>query len=77
MEAVAQSTISKRARRESATYSLAEFAALCGISYTSAHEMAQAGTLPVTPIRVGRAYKFPRRTVDRLLGLDVEPKDAA
>ncbi len=76
MEAVAQSTISKRGRLESATYTLAEYASLNGISYTKAHEMAQAGTLPVTPIRIGRTYKFPKRIVDRMLGLD-EPLNAA
>jgi len=70
MVTVAQSTVSKRARLESATYSLAEFAALLGISYTSAHEAAQAGKLPVAPIRQGRLYLFPRAAVHRLLEID-------
>lgn len=64
----------KRARLERATYTLAEFAALLGISYTQAHESAQAGTLPVTPIRQGRKYLFPRAAVHRLLCID---EDAA
>ncbi len=79
MQAVSQSTVSKRARLESAMYSLSELAALYDISYTKAHEMAQAGTLPVTPIKIGRTYRFPKRIVDRMLGMDsdAEPKDAA
>lgn len=74
MVAVAQSTISKRAGLARATYTLAEFAALLGISYTQAHESAQAGTLPVTPIRQGRKYLFPKGAVHRLLCID---QDAA
>lgn len=70
MATVAQSADSKRARLDSATYSLAELAALYDISYTTAHSMAQAGTLPVTPIRIGRKYLFPKAIVDRMLGLD-------
>lgn len=72
MQAVSQTTTSKRVDLERATYSLAEFAALLGVSYTQAHERAQAGTLPVTPIRVGRKYLFPRRVVDRLLSIDAD-----
>jgi excisionase family DNA binding protein len=70
MQTVSQSTTSKQPRLDAATYSLAEFAALMGIGYTKAHEMAQAGTLPVTPLRIGRQYKFPKAHVDRMLGLD-------
>ncbi len=78
MDTLASSTISKRPRLASATYSLADFAALLGISYTQAHECAQAGTLPVTPIRQGRKYLFPRAAVHRLLEIgDAEPLDAA
>ena len=69
MQSVAQSTVSKRSDLERATYSLAEYAALHDISYTKAHEMAQAGTLPVTPLKIGRTYRFPKRIVDRMLGL--------
>ena len=61
----------KRATLAPATYSLAEFAALLGVSYSSAHLMAQAGTLPVPPIGgTGRQYRFPKATVHRLLGID-------
>jgi hypothetical protein len=80
MEAVGQSTISKRARLQSATYTLRDFAALLGISYTAAHEAAQRDALPVKAIRQGRLYLFPKAAVDRLLCLDdrdAEPQDAA
>lgn len=69
-DVVSQSTRSKHADMPRATYTLAEFAAMFGVSYTVAHERAKAGTLPVEPIRVGRRYLFPCRIVDRLLGLD-------
>lgn len=72
MQAVSQSLNPKRADLARATYTLAEFAALLGVSYTQAHERAQAGTLPVAPIRVGRKYLFPRRVVDRLLGVETD-----
>lgn len=62
----------KRANLERATFTLSEFAALLGISYTQAHECAQRGTLPVTPIRQGRKYLFPRTAVRRLLELDTD-----
>lgn len=76
METVAQSTVSKRPRLAPATYTLGEFAALLGISYTKAHEMAQAGTLPVTPFKVGRTWRFAKVEVDRLLGLNGVPEQA-
>jgi len=73
MEAtVAQSTLSKRPSLSRQTYSLREFASLLGVSYTQAHECARAGTLPVTPIRQGRLYLFPKAAVHRLLCMDVD-----
>ncbi len=72
MVRIAQSTNPKRAGLVKATYSLAEFAALLGISYTQAHESAQVGTLPVTPIRQGRKYLFPKGAVHRLLCMEPE-----
>ncbi len=77
MQTIAQATPTKRAHLERATYTLAEFAALLGISYTQAHESAQAGTLAVTPIRQGRKYLFPRATVHRLLDIDAGDTDTA
>ncbi len=70
MVTVSQSTYSKRANLERQTYSLSDFAALLGISYTQAHESAQAGTLPIVPIRQGRKYLFPKAAVHRLLCID-------
>lgn len=68
---------SKRSSLPSAMYSLAELAALLDISYTKAHELAQRDALPVPALQIGRTWKFPKRAVDRLLGLDVETPDAA
>lgn len=73
---VSQSTVSKRPRVERATYTLGEFAALLGRSYTATHEGAQRGELPVAGFRVGRVWLFPKSEVDRLLGLSGTP-DAA
>lgn len=69
---VSQSTLSKRSNVDRATYTLAELAGLLGVSYTSAHEMAKAGELPVTPFRVGRKWLFPKSHVDKLLGIEAE-----
>jgi excisionase family DNA binding protein len=79
MQAVGQSTESKRARLPSAMYSMNETAALFGLGYTTVWEMVQAGTFPVEPFKIGRQYKFPKRFVDRMLGLDqfAEPDSAA
>lgn len=72
---LSQSALSKRARLPSATYSLRDFAALLGISYSSAHEAAQHDALPVKAIRQGRLYLFPKARVDRLLGIDEVAKN--
>lgn len=76
MQSVSQSTLSKRAPLSAATYSSAETAALFGVSYTTLNEQVKAGTFPVTPVRIGRQYKFPKADVDRLLGLN-DQKDGA
>ncbi len=70
MQEVSQSTRSKRARLDSAFYSMTDVAGLCGMGYTTLWTQVQDGTFPVTPVKLGRVYKFPKRTVDRLLGLD-------
>lgn len=70
MDTVSRSTRSKRANLSAATYSQAETAALIGVSYTTINELVKAGTSPVTPLKVGRQYRFPKATVDRMLGLD-------
>lgn len=76
MPTVSQSTISKRARLDSAMYSMNEVASLFGLGYTTLWEMVKAGTFPVTPIQLGRQYRFPKRTVDRLLGMDGDVTEA-
>lgn len=65
-----RSDITKKSNLEARTYGLSELAALLGVSYTTVHQMAQAGTLPVTPLRIGRRYLFPKRSVHRLLNID-------
>lgn len=72
MVTILEATHAKRANLEPATYSLAEVARLLNIGYTGAHQMAQAGTLPVKAIKVGRQYRFPKAVVDRLLGIEPE-----
>jgi len=71
MDTVALSTLSKRPRLPSATYSLRDFAALLGISYTTAHEAARRDALPLNSFRVGRQYRFRKSEVHRFL--DMEP----
>lgn len=72
MVAISQPTNSKRSNLEPEVYSLSEFARLIGRSYTSTHEAAQRGELPVQPIRIGRVYKFPKAAVRRLLCIEPE-----
>lgn len=67
----------ERAGLEPATYSLAEVARLLGVGYTSAHQLALIGKFPITPIRVGRQYRFAKSSVHRLLGMESEERDAA
>lgn len=69
-QSVGQSTISKRAPLDVATYSSAETAALFGVSYTTLNEQVKAGTFPVTPLRIGRQFRFPKAIVNRMLGMD-------
>lgn len=74
MDTVSQSTRSKRPRLAPATYSLRDFAALLGRSYTSTHEQARAGTLPVRGFQIGREWRFPKSEVDALLGIEGDPE---
>lgn len=75
MEVVSSSTRAKRPSIGKQTYTLAELAGLLGRSYTSIHEAAQRGELPVEPIVIGRQRLFPKAVVDRLLG--IAPDQAA
>lgn len=65
-------TSPKKAPVGAATMSLAEWAALMGVGYTKAHELAQSGQLPVPVIRVGRQYRIPSAPVYRMLGIEPE-----
>ena len=78
METVAHSTLSKRPSLAPEVYSLAQFCGLLKVSYTTGHALAQAGALPVTPIRIGRQYLFPKAEVHKLLGIETPSgRDAA
>ncbi len=69
-EIVSQSTIAKRARLNSAMYSMIETASLFSIGYTTLNEAVRAGTFPITPVKIGRRYLFPKAAVHKLLELD-------
>lgn len=70
MSSVKQPTLSKRGRLDSLFYSMAEVAGLFGVSYTACWEAVRSGSFPVAPIKVGCQWRFPKRDVDRLAGLD-------
>jgi len=70
MAAVSQSTAAKQSRLEPEVYSLADFAKLCGCSYTMFHQMAQANSLPVEPLMFGRVRKFPKSAVHAFLKIN-------
>lgn len=69
-EIVSQSTIAKRARLNSAMYSMIETASLFGIGYTTLNEAVKAGTFPVVPLKIGRRYLFPKTDVHKLLNME-------
>lgn len=75
MQDVSQSTRSKRSRLESAFYDMADTAAICDLGYTTLWNMVRDGTFPVKPVKFGRQWRFPKRDIDRLAGLqdDSEP----
>lgn len=70
-----QSALSKQSTLEPAVYTMADTARLFGYSYSAFNELVRSGLAPVDPIRVGRTYRFPKRAIDRLLGLndDADP----
>lgn len=49
------------------TMTLHEFAELLGVSYTTAHLLAQRDELPIPALKVGRQYRFSRIAYRRLL----------
>ena len=72
MKAVVQSTISRRSDQESAFYSLAEVAGICGIGYSTLWTQVHDGTFPVSPVKFGRQWRFPKVSIDRLAKHDSE-----
>ena len=51
-----------------ATYSIAETAALCGVSKSHAYAIARSGVIAGVPvIRVGTRMLVPRKALDRVL----------
>lgn len=77
MQEVSQSTLSKRSRLDSATYSMSDVAGLFNIGYTTLWTAVHDETFPVKPVKIGRVWKFPKTYVDRLLGLDTAEPDVA
>lgn len=71
------SNLAKLPKTTSETYTLADLAGLLGISYTTAHALAQKDALPVPAIRTGRKYLFSRRAIHDLLGITADEQDAA
>jgi len=57
------------------TLGVDEVAELYGMSRWTIYEQANAGTLPVLPLRIGRTLRWPTVAVLRSLG--VEPTDAS
>jgi len=72
-----QSARSKRSRLESAFYSMADVAGLCGLGYTTLWTQVQDGTFPVKPVKLGRQWKFPKTAIDRMAGLDEANEEVA
>lgn len=51
------------------TYSAAETAAILGIGKSTLHDHVRAGTANhLHPIKLGRATRFPKATIDKLAG---------
>lgn len=53
-------------------YDVREFCAITGMSLTAVRRGIREDDLPVKPIRVGGMWRFRRREVDRLVGVDGE-----
>jgi excisionase family DNA binding protein len=77
MHEVTQSTHSKRARRDSAFYTMSEVAGVCHLGYTTVWTQTRDGTFPVKAVKFGRQWRFPKRDVDRLAGLTDDSEGTA
>lgn len=56
-------------RSRAATYTLAETAALFGISRSALYAMCRERRAPVEPIRLARKLLFPKSIVDAMLAI--------
>lgn len=52
------------------TYSLKQTAELFGVGRTAFWEAMTRGDLPVTPIRIGGQWRFPKSPVHKVLGIE-------
>ncbi len=77
MQDVTQSTQSKRSVQPSAFYTMSDVAGICGLGYSTLWTMVQEGTFPVTPVKLGRQWRFPKAEVDRMAGLVEDGDNAA
>jgi hypothetical protein len=68
---ITQSSLSKHSDVPCETLTLADVAAMLGISYTAAHEtLRRDGELiGIRPLRINRSYRFPKAMVHAVLGL--------
>ena len=66
---LSRSAISKGPKLPRQAYTMAEVAGLLGVTYSSVWDQVQMKSFPVTPIRIGRAYRFPKQSIDQLLHL--------
>jgi predicted DNA-binding transcriptional regulator AlpA len=71
MHDVSQGTRSKRSELTSAFYTMSDVAGICGLGYSTLWTQVQEGSFPVTPVKLGRQWRFPKTEIDRLAGWDV------
>lgn len=72
-----QSARSKRSDLQPATLSAADTFSLVGCSYSTGMELLKTGRFPLTPIKLGRMYRFRRSDVFDFLGIVDASGDAA
>lgn len=71
MDAVNTSSVpAHRAKLGTQMYTMKQVAELCGLAYASLWYHVQKETFPVEPIRIGKTYRFPKQSIDRLLSPD-------
>jgi predicted DNA-binding transcriptional regulator AlpA len=65
-----QHELERREMPRKEMYDLREFSAITGMSMTAIRRGLRADDLPIKPIRVGGMWRFRRREVDRLVGIE-------